>query len=377
MQRKEFLKLAKENSYEYCVLPDTPAALRMFRERFKGVCLGEHTEVISEHSFEECNQLETLVFNDCLKEIGDCAFIETGIKKIAIPDSVERIGKEVFPECIEEFSIPLHCIEYLNGLLIPFLTDITFKENRIIVKKSKRECSINIYLKNIHFDFQLLSYFKEINYIHVGYDVVFDFNIPIEETIPFFVDKLFVENLNPDYRLINNVLVRDADGYPLIYKRQKLVVFDSTIANLKYLPSLNYHKRSYTKFDIVNNNNFMELNGVIKNKDNRVLLIPDEEEVFLFDCRDFAKNALQNHTVLKKLVVCADHNEEFDVSSFLDMVAYYRHKQFSDDYEGPIWNEKLTIVVPNWFKKAATSFTSGRDVDVIVNDIEEPLMIIE
>lgn len=377
MKKEEFLKLSKENSYEYCVLRDDPIATPSFQGPQKGFCLGEHTEVISEHSFEECDQLETVVFNNCLKEIGDYAFTNTKIKKIAIPNTVERIGKEVFPECIEEFSIPLHCIEYLDGLLIPFLTDITFKENRIIVKKSKRERSINIYLKNMHFDFHYFSYFRKINYIHVGYDVVFDFKTPIEDTIPFFVDKLFVENLDPDYRLTNNVLVRDADGYPLIYKRQKLVVFDTTIANLKYLPNLNYHKGSYTKFDIVQNNNFTELNGVIKNKDKRVLLIPDEEEVFVFDCRDFAKNVLQNHTILKKLVVCVDHNEELDVGSFLDMVGYYHHKQFSNDYDGPGWNDKLTIVVPNWFKKAVPSFASDYDVDVIVNDIEEPSTFLE
>ena len=58
MKKEEFLKLAKDKPYEYVLLFDYPiVTFTYYCGEVKGACIGEHTEVISSHSFEDCKKL--------------------------------------------------------------------------------------------------------------------------------------------------------------------------------------------------------------------------------------------------------------------------------------------------------------------------------
>ena len=58
----------------------------------ESLTLHESVELIDNEAFEGCEALETVVFPETLKVIGEGAFLNTGIKSVEIPATVEIIG---------------------------------------------------------------------------------------------------------------------------------------------------------------------------------------------------------------------------------------------------------------------------------------------
>ncbi|MDO4555870.1 MAG: leucine-rich repeat domain-containing protein [Lachnospiraceae bacterium] len=72
---------------------------KKYRKKIKGVLIGTNITKIGNYAFYKCSNLTALNFEDVsykVKEIGNYACSYTGIKAIAIPSTVNKIGKGAF-----------------------------------------------------------------------------------------------------------------------------------------------------------------------------------------------------------------------------------------------------------------------------------------
>lgn len=53
-------------------------------------------KIIANAAFQDCTELQDIVFPDSLEEIGDNAFLNTQIKRLSVPHGVKKIGKLAF-----------------------------------------------------------------------------------------------------------------------------------------------------------------------------------------------------------------------------------------------------------------------------------------
>ena len=74
-------------------------------------------QVIEEYAFDECENLNTIIFNEGLKEIGNAAFSDTAISSLILPNSLEILGNS-FSRCKElsEVSIPSELKNICGGV---------------------------------------------------------------------------------------------------------------------------------------------------------------------------------------------------------------------------------------------------------------------
>ena len=77
-------------------IPDN--AFREYKEIIR-ISLGENVNEIGEAAFFRCENLEEVEWNPMLKTIGICAFYESGLQTLHLPDGVERIERSAFNEC--------------------------------------------------------------------------------------------------------------------------------------------------------------------------------------------------------------------------------------------------------------------------------------
>lgn len=130
--------ISKDNPYmkveDNSVLSKDGSKLFYIFQTGKTYKMPESIKTIEEGAFNGCTNLDTLIINDnitkipkdflygnksiktvilgnSVKEIGEAAFKETGIKSIILPESVDSIGKESFYDCQK-----LKCV-YLNDKL--------------------------------------------------------------------------------------------------------------------------------------------------------------------------------------------------------------------------------------------------------------------
>lgn len=119
------------------------------KEAFQGcaalqsVTIGANVETIDEYAFSDtdsyrnaCHVLATVKFapGSCLKTIGHCAFAETGITTIDLPETLETIGEAAFIYTkLTEIEIPAN-VETLEGgafISCKNLEKVEFKGNKL------------------------------------------------------------------------------------------------------------------------------------------------------------------------------------------------------------------------------------------------------
>jgi hypothetical protein len=75
-----FVKLDEEAQEKRFVIPDGITQIKRF-------------------AFYSCKQVEEVVIPDSVTEIGDCAFMYSGLTSLVVPDSVTEMGREICSEC--------------------------------------------------------------------------------------------------------------------------------------------------------------------------------------------------------------------------------------------------------------------------------------
>lgn len=119
------------------------------KEAFKGcaalqsVTIGANVETIDEYAFSDtgsyrnaCHVLATVKFapGSCLKKIGHCAFAETAITTIDLPETLETIGEAAFIYTkLTEIEIPANVETLEDGAFISCeeLKKVEFKGNKL------------------------------------------------------------------------------------------------------------------------------------------------------------------------------------------------------------------------------------------------------
>ena len=72
-------------------------------------------EVIAPHAFDTAWSLTEIILPDTVKEIGDYAFYQSGLKKIKLPDSVKTIKEGAFTYCQSLESVDLGKVEKIEA----------------------------------------------------------------------------------------------------------------------------------------------------------------------------------------------------------------------------------------------------------------------
>lgn len=80
---------------EVTILKYTGSAQNLVISRIDGM----NVTAIAEGAFQEKKRLRKVELPDTLREIGEKAFYESGVESIALPESVEKVGKEAFSYC--------------------------------------------------------------------------------------------------------------------------------------------------------------------------------------------------------------------------------------------------------------------------------------
>lgn len=91
----------KHEGKEYKV---THLSCRFNGDEIRKAVLGKYVKSIGEWCFANCKKLQEVVLNDCLEEIGECAFYSTPINEIIIPESVKELGDKAF-HCCEDLTV--------------------------------------------------------------------------------------------------------------------------------------------------------------------------------------------------------------------------------------------------------------------------------
>ena len=76
-----------------------PEGMFSFINKVNKIEIPESVKIIEQRAFLKNKGIKTLILNNGLKEIGICAFDNTNIKEITIPESVEKIGQSAFEYC--------------------------------------------------------------------------------------------------------------------------------------------------------------------------------------------------------------------------------------------------------------------------------------
>jgi hypothetical protein len=101
----EFVTISSRNNFlmfkDGFLVKDKGNTLIRYFGNSNRVLIKSFVEIISGGCFRKCASLREIVIesDSKLKEIGDSAFLRSGIESIRIPNKVENIGKNCFREC--------------------------------------------------------------------------------------------------------------------------------------------------------------------------------------------------------------------------------------------------------------------------------------
>lgn len=118
---------------EYDGLPVKEIGSRAFQDctSFSEMVLPNSIIRIQSRAFDDCDSLQKITLSDTLQTIGAYAFAGTGLKTIALPDSLREIAECAFLSCrnLEEVKIPANikyirnscfsCCESLSSVILP------------------------------------------------------------------------------------------------------------------------------------------------------------------------------------------------------------------------------------------------------------------
>lgn len=79
------------------------------RKKIKSIVVEEGVTVISENTFQYCENAKTVILPESLTDIGDYAFYKcSALEKVQMPEKLDSIGKNCFDECrsLKEIVIP-------------------------------------------------------------------------------------------------------------------------------------------------------------------------------------------------------------------------------------------------------------------------------
>jgi hypothetical protein len=65
------------------------------------VVIPEGVEVIGKYAFYVRDKVKQIIIPPTVREIGVCAFMESGVETIVIPDTVTKLGNEAFSRCTD------------------------------------------------------------------------------------------------------------------------------------------------------------------------------------------------------------------------------------------------------------------------------------
>ena len=178
---------------------------------------------------------------------------------------------------------------------------------------------------------------------------------------------------------------------PIIYENKDEIVVSPLIDDPTiYLPvNRRHHKRHYfyTSYNFSNNPNYIKKEeGLIEHRTTRkIVYVPSQKEILLYDVVSFSEEAFLNHNELEKIVVCAEHNEELDYWSLHYSIREY---YFSKEYKYRI--TPLIVVLPvnmeaviRKSKRACDLLVylnadpNKRDLVIIFQDVKEPDIYVE
>lgn len=69
--------------------------------------LGEGLKVIGEYAFMGCSALQDITLPEGVESVSDCAFRQSGLREVTLPDSLTSIGRETFSGCTDLAAISL------------------------------------------------------------------------------------------------------------------------------------------------------------------------------------------------------------------------------------------------------------------------------
>ena len=99
------------------VIPDNVVKIgeKVFRGRnIKSVTIPSSVKVIEKGAFESCRNLKKLTLNNGLEKIKECAFFDSSINEIVLPETVKTIGERAFTSTnITSINIP-EKIKHIN-----------------------------------------------------------------------------------------------------------------------------------------------------------------------------------------------------------------------------------------------------------------------
>lgn len=98
-------------------------------ERLEKLNITGSVNIIDQCAFKNCTALVSAEFNDGLESIKEDAFINTGLKKVVLPDTVKDIGANAFRDCqdLTEAVIPVS-YEFLGTNAFSRNVDIIFTQ---------------------------------------------------------------------------------------------------------------------------------------------------------------------------------------------------------------------------------------------------------
>ncbi|MGN1113260.1 MAG: leucine-rich repeat protein [Acutalibacteraceae bacterium] len=103
-------------------------------------------KTIGEMAFADCANLTEVVFKEGIKEIGSSAFYMTGLESVKLPDSIEKMGSDVFDSTPWDNDLPdgmiyIGNVAYKYNGDMPADTTINIKDGtKVIAGGAFREC---------------------------------------------------------------------------------------------------------------------------------------------------------------------------------------------------------------------------------------------
>ena len=141
-EKKENEKLKKRSVVIPDVTPSIPPNAYKGYYNLKRVTIPQTVITIEEGAFDGCRCLDTIVLPNMLKNIGEKAFMSTGISTIEIPASVGSIGKDAFLICTK-----LSTINVAKGNpSYSSIDGVLFNHNKTRLIKMPNNCQISNYI---------------------------------------------------------------------------------------------------------------------------------------------------------------------------------------------------------------------------------------
>ncbi len=89
-------------------------------------------EVLEDHAFDGCCNMESVYLNNNLKKIGNNVFYCTKITELVIPNSVTEIGKNAFMECcsLAKITLPEMFKDKLSGFIVEEWGEVSLADEK-------------------------------------------------------------------------------------------------------------------------------------------------------------------------------------------------------------------------------------------------------